>query len=61
MQFQLADAEALPFGDSSFDVVMSTFGVMFTPDHRRAAREMLRVLRSGGRVAMANWTPPRND
>ena len=57
VQFQLADAEALPFGDASFDVVMSTFGVMFTPDHRRAAREMLRVLRSGGRVAMANWTP----
>jgi len=57
MQFQLADAEALPFGNESFDVVLSTFGVMFTPDHRRAASEMLRVLRHGGRIALANWTP----
>jgi SAM-dependent methyltransferase len=57
MQYQLADAEALPFADASFDVVMSTFGVMFTPDHRRAASEMLRVLRPGGRIALANWTP----
>ena len=52
-----ADAEALPFDDASFDVVVSTFGVMFTPDHQRAAAEMLRVLRPGGRIAMANWTP----
>lgn len=57
MQFQLADAEALPFGNATFDVVLSTFGVMFTPDHRRAASEMLRVLRPGGRIALANWTP----
>jgi ubiquinone/menaquinone biosynthesis C-methylase UbiE len=57
MHFQLADAEALPFADASFDVVLSTFGVMFTPDHHRAASEMLRVLRPGGRIAMANWTP----
>jgi SAM-dependent methyltransferase len=57
IQFQLADAEALPFGNASFDVVLSTFGVMFTPDHRRAASEMLRVLRPGGRIALANWTP----
>lgn len=57
MQFQLADAEALPFGNEAFDVVLSTFGVMFTPDHRRAASEMLRVLRPGGRIALANWTP----
>ena len=57
LQFQLADAEALPFGNASFDVVLSTFGVMFTPDHRRAASEMLRVLRPGGRLALANWTP----
>jgi SAM-dependent methyltransferase len=56
-QFQLADAEALPFGDATFDVVLSTFGVMFTPDHRRAAGEMLRVLRPGGRIGLANWTP----
>jgi len=57
MQFQLADAEALPFGNEAFDVLLSTFGVMFTPDHRRAASEMLRVLRPGGRIALANWTP----
>jgi SAM-dependent methyltransferase len=57
VHFQLADAEALPFGDASFDVVLSTFGVMFTPDHQRAASEMLRVLRPGGRIALANWTP----
>lgn len=57
LQFRQADAEALPFGDGTFDVVLSTFGVMFTPDHRSAAREMLRVLRPGGRIAMANWTP----
>jgi SAM-dependent methyltransferase len=57
VQFRLADVEALPFDDASFDLVLSTFGVMFTPDHRRAASEMLRVLRPGGRIAMANWTP----
>ena len=55
--FQVADAEALPFTDSSFDVVLSTFGVMFTPDHARAAREMLRVICDGGRIGLANWTP----
>jgi len=57
MQFRLADAEALPFVDGAFDAVLSTFGVMFTPDHRRAASEMLRVVRPGGRIALANWTP----
>ena len=57
MQFQQADVEALPFDDAAFDVVLSTFGVMFAPDHRSAAREMLRVLRPGGRIALANWTP----
>jgi SAM-dependent methyltransferase len=57
IRFQLADAEGLPFDDASFDLVLSTFGVMFTPDHYRAASEMLRVLRPGGRIAMANWTP----
>jgi SAM-dependent methyltransferase len=57
MHFQQADAEALPFADASFDIVLSTFGVMFTPDHRSAANEMLRVLRSGGRIGLANWTP----
>jgi len=57
VQFQVADAEELPFGNGRFDVVLSTFGAMFTPDHGRAAREMLRVLRDGGRIGMANWTP----
>jgi SAM-dependent methyltransferase len=57
VQFQVADAEDLPFVDGSFDVVISTFGVMFTPDHARAARELKRVVRSGGRIGMANWTP----
>ena len=55
--FQVADAEALPFADASFDAVLSTFGVMFAPDHPRAAREMLRVVRPGGRIGLANWTP----
>ncbi|MGA8032638.1 MAG: class I SAM-dependent methyltransferase [Casimicrobiaceae bacterium] len=57
VKFQVADAEQLPFEDGSFDVVLSTFGAMFTPEHGRAAREMLRVLRDGGRIGMANWTP----
>lgn len=57
VQFQPADAEHLPFADGSFDVVLSTFGVMFAPDHERSAHEMLRVVRSGGRIALANWTP----
>jgi ubiquinone/menaquinone biosynthesis C-methylase UbiE len=55
--FQVADAEALPFPDASFDVALSTFGVMFAPDHARTAREMLRVVRPGGRIGLANWTP----
>ena len=55
--FRVADAEDLPFDDASFDVVLSTFGAMFTPDHARPAREMLRVTRSGGRIGLANWTP----
>jgi SAM-dependent methyltransferase len=55
--FQVADAEDLPFADTSFDVVLSTFGAMFTPDHTRPAREMLRVVRGGGRIGLANWTP----
>jgi len=52
-----ADAEQLPFENSSFDAVTSTFGVMFTPDHEKAAGEMLRVCRAGGRIGLANWTP----
>ena len=55
--FAEADAEALPFADTSFDVVLSTFGVMFTPDHARAAGELTRVCRPGGRIGLANWTP----
>jgi SAM-dependent methyltransferase len=55
--FQAADAEDLPFADASFDVVLSTFGAMFTPDHARPAREMLRVVRDGGRIGLTNWTP----
>ena len=57
VQFQVADAEALPFEDGRFDVVLSTFGAMFTPEHRRTAGEMMRVLRPGGRLGLANWTP----
>jgi len=57
MDFQIADAEALPFGDNRFDVVLSTFGVMFTPDQDAAAAEMLRVCRPGGKIGLANWTP----
>ena len=55
--FQEADAENLPFADASFDVVLSTFGVMFTPDQERAARELTRVCRPGGKIGLANWTP----
>jgi ubiquinone/menaquinone biosynthesis C-methylase UbiE len=57
VSFQVADAENLPFPDAAFDVVLSTFGAMFAPDHRRTADEMWRVLRGGGRIGMANWTP----
>jgi ubiquinone/menaquinone biosynthesis C-methylase UbiE len=57
IQFQVADAENLPFPDASFDVVLSTFGVMFTPDQQRAAAELARVCRPGGKIGLANWTP----
>lgn len=55
--FETADVEALPFADASFDAVVSTFGVMFAPDHTRSAAEMARVCRPGGRIGLANWTP----
>jgi len=55
--FRPADAEALPFDDGSFDAVVSTFGVMFVADHERAAGELARVTRRGGKIGMANWTP----
>ena len=57
VEFRIADAEALPFEAASFDAVLSTFGVMFAPDHARAAHEMARVCRPGGRIGLANWTP----
>jgi SAM-dependent methyltransferase len=56
-EFREADAEALPFADASFDVVLSTFGVMFTPDQDKAAAELLRVCKPGGKIGLANWTP----
>jgi len=55
--FRVADAEKLPFVDEEFDVVLSTFGVMFAPDQERAASELLRVTRRGGRIGLASWTP----
>ena len=55
--FQTADAEALPYPAESFDVVLSSFGVMFAPDHPRAAAELLRVCRPSGRIGLASWTP----
>lgn len=58
VRFETADAEKLPFADASFDVVLSTFGVMFTPDQDKAAAELARVCKPGGRIGLANWTPP---
>ena len=57
LRTQVADAEALPFEDASFDTVLSTFGVMFTPNPERAAAELLRVCRPAGRIGLANWAP----
>jgi ubiquinone/menaquinone biosynthesis C-methylase UbiE len=57
VDFREADAEDLPFADGEFDVVLSSFGVMFTPDQPRAAAELARVCRPGGRIGLANWTP----
>lgn len=56
-RFEVGDAEALPFADGSFDAVTSVVGVMFTANHEQAAAEMMRVVRPGGVIAMANWTP----
>jgi ubiquinone/menaquinone biosynthesis C-methylase UbiE len=55
--FEVADAEALPYPPASFDVVVSTFGVMFAPDHGQAASELMRVCRPSGRIGLASWTP----
>ena len=57
IQFDEGDAEQLPYEDASFDVVVSMFGAMFAPRPEMAAAELVRVCRSGGRIAMANWTP----
>lgn len=57
VDFREADAENLPFADGSFDYVLSAIGVMFTADHQRAARELVRVCRPGGRIGVASWTP----
>ena len=57
IRFQEADAENLPFPDASFDAVMSTFGVMFTPDQDKAASELARACKPGGKIGLANWTP----
>ena len=57
VKFKQADAEALPFIDNGFDVVVSTFGVMFTADQDKAASELLRVCKPGGQIGLANWTP----
>jgi len=57
VRFQEADAEDLPFSDAAFDVVMSSFGVMFTPNQEKAAAELARVCKPGGRIGLANWTP----
>jgi ubiquinone/menaquinone biosynthesis C-methylase UbiE len=57
MTFREADAETLPFADNSFDAVVSTFGVMFTPNQETAAAELMRVCKSGGKIGLANWTP----
>lgn len=57
IEFQAADAENLPFEDASFDAALSTFGIMFAPDQQKAAAEVFRVVRAGGKIGLANWTP----
>ncbi len=57
VQFERADAENLQFADAAFDVVLSTFGVMFTPNQEKAAAELARVCKPGGKIGLANWTP----
>ena len=57
VEFVEADAQHLPFEDASFDVVTSIFGAMFAPDQKRMARELLRVVKPGGRIGLASWTP----
>lgn len=57
LKWEVADAQDLPYGDASFDAALSCVGIMFAPYHQASADEMLRVLRPGGRIALANWTP----
>lgn len=57
IDFRVGDAQDLPYPDESFDVVVSVFGVMFAPDQEKAARELVRVCRPGGKIALANWMP----
>ncbi len=57
LRTHVADVENLPFADGEFDVVLSTYGVMFSPDQKRAATELVRVTKPGGRIGLANWTP----
>jgi ubiquinone/menaquinone biosynthesis C-methylase UbiE len=57
IDYREADAEDLPFADASFDNVVSTFGVMFTPNQAQAASELIRVCKKGGKIGLANWTP----
>lgn len=59
VDFRVADAQSLPFPDASFDAVVSAIGVMFAPDQKRAASELARVCRPGGRIALASWTPEK--
>ena len=57
IDYRVGDCENLEFADSSFDVVSSTCGIMFAPDHEATARELTRVVKPGGRIGLANWTP----
>lgn len=57
VNFQIADAENIPFSSEMFDAAVSTFGVMFTPDQKKSSSEMMRVVKSGGKIGLANWTP----
>jgi ubiquinone/menaquinone biosynthesis C-methylase UbiE len=57
IEFVLGDAERLPFEDGQFDVALSTYGIMFAPDQEKAAREIARVVKPGGKIGLANWTP----
>ena len=57
LRWEVADAEALPYADGEFDAVISCVGVMFAPHHQRAADELIRVVRPGGRIGLVSWTP----